>query len=107
MLDAVPGVDDAAAVVEPDGDGEHDRPLRIAKALGDGIRDVGIRPGEFELGDRRLEERRVPLEVRLCSGFLDLGHGGSVRTLAAPIVCSSRGCRGRESNPHGREASRF
>ena len=91
VLDAVPGVDDAAAVVEPDGDGEHDRPLRVAKALGDGIRDVRIRPGEIELGDRRLEQRRVPLEVRLCSGFLDLGHGGS--------VCR---CRGRESNPHGR-----
>jgi hypothetical protein len=45
--------------------------------------------------------------VGLCSGFLDLGHGGSVRALAAPIVCSPRGCRGRESNPHGREAGRF
>ena len=91
MLDAVAGVDDAAAVVEPDGHGEHDRPLRVAEALGDRIGDVRIRQGELELGDGCLEERRVPLEVRICGGFLDLGHGGSVRAPVAPIVRSQRG----------------
>ena len=87
VLDAVAGVDDPAAVIESDRDREHDRPLRVAQPLGDGVGDVRVRPREVELGDRRLEQWRVPLEVRMCSGFLDPGHGGSLRALDAAIVC--------------------
>ena len=78
MLDAVAGEDDAPVVVHPDRDGEHDRPLRIAQPLGDGLGDVRVRQGLLVLRDRRREERRVPLEVGLGRGFLDRRHGGSV-----------------------------
>ena len=76
MLDAVAGEDDAALVVEPDGDREHDRALGVAQALGDRVRHVRIGQGLLELGDGGAEERRVPLEVGVRGGFLDLRHQG-------------------------------
>ena len=75
MLHAVPGEDDATAVVHLDGDREHDRPLGVAQPLGDGGRDVGVRHRLLELRDRGPEERGVPLESRVSGSFLD-GHGG-------------------------------
>ena len=71
-------------------------PLGVAQALGHRVGDVRVRQRLLELGDGGVEERRVPFEVRMRRGLLDLGHGGSLFR-----------CRGRESNPHGREAGRF
>ena len=93
VLDAVAGEDDAAAVVELDRDGEHDRALRVAEALGDGVGDVRVRQCVLELRDGRLEERRVPLQVGLCGRFLDPCHGGSVRTVDAATVSSYRAAK--------------
>ena len=86
VLDAVAGEDDAAAVVELDRHGEHDRALGVAQPLGDRVGDVGVRERELELGHRRPEERRVPLEVGLCSGFLQLCHGGKCMHARSAIV---------------------
>ena len=81
VLDAVAGEDDAAAVVHPDRDGEHDRALGVAEPLGDGVGDVRVRQRLLELRDRRPEERRVPLEVRPCAAASSiLATAGSVRS---------------------------
>ena len=98
VLDAVAGEDDAAAVVELDRDGEHDRALGVAEALGDRVGDVRVRPRQLELRDRGLEQRRVPLEVRLCSGFFDLRHGEECKDSDSDAGGGSRtrtACEGR------------
>ena len=89
VLDAIAGEDDAPLVVHLDGHGEHDRALGVAQPLGDGLGDVGVRQGQLVLRDRGREERRVPLEVRLCSGFLDPSHRGSVVTTERELTCDS------------------
>ena len=98
VLDAVAGKDGAAAVVELDRNGEHDRPLGVAQALRDRARDVRVWQRQLELGDGGLEQRRVPLEVRVCSGFLDPGHGGQCRDSVSDAGGGSRtrtACEGR------------
>ena len=78
MLDAIAGEDDPALVVEPDGDGEHDGPLRVAQPLGDSFGDVRVGHRLLELRDGRAEERRVPFELGMGRRFLDLSHRRSV-----------------------------
>ena len=60
VLDAVAGEDDAAAVVELDRDGEHDRPLGVAQPLGDGGGDVGDTAAPARTGRRRSRRAGCP-----------------------------------------------
>ena len=100
MLHPVAGEDDAAVVVEAHGTTDDERPLGISQALGDVRVDVCVRHGLIELRHRGAKERRVPLEGRMSTGFVDARHwrasllGTRTRspTVAPNAACNSCVC---------------
>ena len=78
VLDAVTRVDRPPAVVELDRDCDDQRALGDAQALGDGLADVGVGQRLLELGERRVEQGRFPLERLLGRQLVGARHPGSV-----------------------------
>ena len=79
MLHAVAREDRPAPGVEPHGDADHERALRVAQPLGDELLDVGVRERLLVLRERRPVERRLPFQVPLLGrDLLYFGHKRSL-----------------------------
>ena len=78
VLDSVAREDDAPVVVEPDRKSDDQRALGKPQSLRDRVGDLAVVERLLELGERRVEERVLPLERLVLRNLLQTRHGEGV-----------------------------